>query len=52
MEAIGSILFLLVFLAGLVLLFKKGNRFVGLIIVLFAGFVFLYYSLQELSIFC
>lgn len=42
MEAIGSSLFLVILLIGLVLLFKKGNRVLGLIIVLFAGF-FLYY---------
>lgn len=42
MEAVGSSLFLIVLLIGLVLFLKKGNRLFGLLIMLFAGF-FLYY---------
>lgn len=42
MEAIGSSLFLIILIIGLVLFLKKGNRLFGLLIMLFAGF-FLYY---------
>lgn len=42
MEGIGSAFFLLVLLIGLVLLFKKGSRVPGLLIILFAGF-FMYF---------
>lgn len=41
MEAIGSSLFLIILLIGFALMFRKDNRALGLIIVLFAGF-FLY----------
>lgn len=42
MEGIGSLLFLFVFLTGLVLLLKKGNRLLGVLIMLVACF-FLFY---------
>lgn len=41
MEAIGSSLCLIILLIGLALLFRKGNRALGVFIILFAGF-FLY----------
>lgn len=42
MEAIGSSLFSFVFLIGLVLVFKKGNRWLGLFLMLLACY-FLFY---------
>lgn len=42
MEAIGSTLFSFVFLIGLVLIFKKGKRLLGVLIMLVAGYLLFY----------